>query len=183
MPRRVKKRRKVQTDDGVSILPFTRHATLGIMTNQNVAWQAVVYWPLCVCLVFYFVLSFLRSQTEVLTGGFWKNLNARERRGEGGGGRSSLWQKNAFLDKLCLFSMLLEVWKSVASKPIRKHPILNLREKESELIGITRKPFQVLRALDSFSPTSCTRSIAPLPSPLSWERRWQETQHFTGRIW
>ena len=36
MPRRVKKRRKVQTDDGVSSLPHARHATLGIVTNQNV---------------------------------------------------------------------------------------------------------------------------------------------------
>ena len=37
--------------------------------------------------------------------------------------------------------MLLDERESGASKPRRKHPIFNLREKEFEPIGVTRKPF------------------------------------------
>jgi len=84
--------------------------------------------------------------------------------------RPSLLPKNTFLYKLCLFSILRNIntfQKSVASKPIRirKHPIFNLRLKESELKSNTEAIS--LRALYWLSPTSCMRSIGPLPSPLS----------------
>ena len=65
------------------------------------------------------------------------------------------------------YVILIRFKKSVASKPIRirKHPIFNLRLKESELKSNTEAIS--LRALYWLSPTSCVRSIGPLPSPLS----------------
>ena len=82
MPRRVKKRRKVETDDGVSI--FTARSSRNRDEPEH-AWQAVVYWSLGVC---------------------WKAWIQGEE-GTGGGGveiRPASWQKTStYLDKLRFF--------------------------------------------------------------------------------
>lgn len=50
--------------------------------------------------------------------------------------------------------VLLDEGESGASKPRRKHPIFNLREKELELMGVSRKPFhcELYIGLSNFLP-------------------------------
>lgn len=138
MPRRVKKRRKVQTDDGVSILWVTNWKGFypTPVTQPLVSWRTTTLQDKPSYTNQFFKIaslsSLLRSRFSEETslsinhGGFQTAWMQRE-----GGGRL----------KNCLFSMLLDERESGASKPRRKHPIFNLREKEFEPIGVTRKPF------------------------------------------